>query len=165
MSEVVVRPALPADAGRIATLYAHYVRESTTTFEIDPPGAGELAHRMESVRTLGLPYLVAESGGELAGYGYATQFRPRAAYRFTVEDSVYVAPHLQRRGVGGLLLSRLLEDCRHWGARQVIGAIGGDNPASIGLHTAHGFHVAGVLRRVGWKFDRWLDVTLMQREL
>lgn len=165
MSAGTLRRAMPEDSARVAEIYAPYVRESTATFEVEPPDAVEIERRMDSVQRAGLPYLVAELDGAVAGYGYATPFRPRAAYRFTVENSVYVDARFQRRGLGGLLLRALLDECGRWGARQMVAAIGGENPASVALHQAHGFALVGVLRGVGWKFERWLDVTLMQREL
>lgn len=160
-----VREAEPRDAARIAAIYAPFVLESTVTFEEEPPGAEEILRRMSLVRGLGLPYVVAEVDGVVAGYGYATQFRPRAAYRHTVEHSVYVDAEYHRRGLGGLLLGALVEASKTWGAHQMVAVIGGENPASIALHRAHRFEAVGVLRAVGRKFDRWLDVTLMQREL
>lgn len=165
MSATVVRPARPDDARAVAAIYAPYVRESTATFELEAPEAPEIERRMSAIRSQALPYLVAESGGAVVGYAYATPFRPRPAYRFTIENSVYVDALFQRRGIGGLLLRRLIEECGKCGMRQMIAAIGGSNAGSIALHTANGFVPAGVLRGVGWKFDQWLDVTLMQREL
>lgn len=165
MTEAFVRPADPRDAARIAAIYAVFVLESTVTFETEPPGAEEILRRMAAVHEAGLPYLVVEEGGEIAGYGYATPFRPRAAYRVTVEHSVYVDPVSHRRGFGSALLDALIAACEAWGARQMIAVIGGDHPASVALHRAHGFEPAGVLRSVGWKFNSWLDVTLMQRPL
>jgi L-amino acid N-acyltransferase YncA len=165
MTGCTIRPAASEDVVAVAALYAYFVRTSTATFELDPPDAAEIARRMEAVHQLGLPYLVAEQDRRIVGYGYATQFRPRPAYRFTVEDSVYVDPASARRGIGRQLLTTLIEASRKAGARQMIASIGGENPASVALHAAHGFEPAGILRAVGFKFDQWLDVTLMQRSL
>jgi len=160
-----IRAATTGDASAIAAIYAHYVRTSTATFELDPPSAVEMGRRMTAIYDLGLPYLVAEHEDRILGYAYAAQFRPRPAYRFSVEDSLYVdADHL-RQGIGQQLLKPLIEDCNKAGARQMIAAISGDNPGSIALHAAFGFTHVGVLRRVGFKFEQWLDVTLMQRGL
>jgi phosphinothricin acetyltransferase len=162
---LAVRPARATDAAAIAALYGHYVRTSTVTFELEAPDAAEIARRMDAVQASGMPYVVAEVGGVVAGFGYVGQFRPRAAYRFTCENTVYVAEGMQRMGVGGALLEELLAGARAAGARQMVAVIGGENPASVGLHARFGFEHVGVLRKVGWKFDQWLDVTLMQRAL
>ena len=160
-----IRSATGEDVAAIAEIYAHYVRTSTVTFEFDPPDAAETARRMDAVRELGFPFLVAELDGRVVGYASAKQFRPRPAYRFTAENSIYVAPAHLGRGVGRQLLTALIDGCRNAGARQMIALMVGENPASVAFHAAHGFEHAGVLRSVGFKFDRWLDLTLMQRAL
>lgn len=162
---LLVRMAGVEDVPAIAAIYALYVLMSAATFELDPPDADEVNQRMCSVIESGLPYLVAEVDGVVAGYAYALPFRARGAYRFTVEDSVYVRADYAGRGVGRGLLRELMERCRVAGCRQMIAVIGGVNPASVAMHRAMGFEHVGVLREVGLKFDAWQDVTLMQREL
>ncbi|HEX7159489.1 MAG TPA: GNAT family N-acetyltransferase [Edaphobacter sp.] len=160
-----IRPATAADSAVIADIYAHYVLTSTATLELEPPGTMEIAKRMADVASRGLPYLVAEVDGQIAGYGYAGAFRPRPGYRFTVEDSVYLRPEFGGRGLGRLLLGELIRASKEAGCHQMIGVIGGENLASIAMHRAMGFVDVGVLREVGFKFGNWVDVTLMQREL
>lgn len=162
---LLIRTAGVADVPAIAAIYASYVLTSAATFELEPPGDGELGQRMRSVIEGGLPYLVAEVDGVVAGYAYASAFRAREAYRFTVEDSVYVGVEYAGRGVGRELLKELLARCRVAGCRQMIAVISGVNPASVAMHKSMGFADVGVLREVGYKFDAWQDVTLMQREL
>jgi len=162
---VFVRIAGVGDVPAIAAVYASYVLTSAVTFELESPDAGEIGRRMRSVMEGGLPYLVAEVDGVVAGYAYASPFRAREAYRFTVEDSVYVRAEYARRGVGRELLKELMEGCRVAGCHQVIAVIGGVNPASVAMHAAMGFAHVGVLREVGFKFNAWQDVTLMQRDL
>lgn len=162
----VVRPARDSDVPEIAAIYAHYVRTALATFETDPPDAVEIARRRQEVLARGLPYLVAEMEGCVAGYAYASPYRPRPAYRFTVENSVYVNPAHARKGLGRMLLEELIAGCEAAGCRQMVAVIGGtDNAASIALHEALGFRHVGVLRRVGFKFGRWVDTVLMQRPL
>lgn len=165
MDACVIRPATNEDAGAVAEIYRHYVRTATSSFELDPPDTEEIIRRMEHVRNLGLPYLVAEWNDDVVGYAYATQFRPRLAYRFAVEDSLYVGHDRIGRGIGRQLLIALVDRCRDAGAKRMIAAIGGANPASVALHLAYGFELVGVLQNVGFKFDQWLDLTLMQRPL
>lgn len=160
-----IRSAVVEDAGEIAAIYARYVLASTATFEIETPDAVEIVRRMSVVLSLGLPYLVAEVDGEIAGYGYAGRFRPREAYRFTAEDTVYLRPEFAGRGLGRFLLSELVARAKSAGIRQMVAVIGGENSASVRLHRALGFADVGVLRGVGYKFGEWLDVTMMQREL
>jgi phosphinothricin acetyltransferase len=162
----LIRAARDADIPALAALYGHYVETALATFETDPPDAAELARRRQDVLAYGLPYVVAEADGVLAGYAYATVYRPRPAYRFTVEDSVYVHPAYAGQGLGRLLLGQVIAACAAAGRRQMIAVIGdSDNVASIGLHRALGFQYVGVLRDVGFKFDRWVDTVLMQRGL
>lgn len=163
---MLIRDAVAADFPAIADLYAHWVRHGLGTFEEDPPSAEELAARAAAVTGAGLPYLVAEADRRLAGYAYAAPYRPRSGYRYTVEDTVYVAPHLHGRGVGKALLDRLLVSCEAKGVRQVLASIGdGANQGSMALHRACGFETTGVLRSVGFKHGRWVDVVFMQRAL
>jgi phosphinothricin acetyltransferase len=162
----LVRAAVPADLGAVAVIYAHYVTATVVTFEEDPPSAGQWRQRMDAVTGRELPFLVAEQDGAVLGYAYASPWRPRPAYRHTVEDTVYLSPGHTGRGLGRALLSALLSGCEQAGARQVIAVIAdsGDG-ASVALHRRLGFEPGGRLRRVGYKHGRWLDTVLMQREL
>ena len=163
---VTIRPANTADIPAITGIYAHAVEHGTASFELTPPDETEIARRMQDLMGKSFPYLVAEVDGVLAGYAYAGLYRTRPAYRFTVENSVYVAPDMHRRGIGKRLLEKLIEDCRALGFRQMIAVIGDSNQAaSIGVHKACGFEPAGNLKHVGYKFGRWLDTPLMQRAL
>jgi phosphinothricin acetyltransferase len=163
---IAIRPATPADIPVITSIYAHAVNTGTASFELEPPDEAEMGRRMTALLDGKFPYLIAETGGAVAGYAYASLYRTRPAYRFTVEDSVYVAPDMQRRGVGITLLMALIERCTALGYRQMIAVIGDSNQAaSIGVHRACGFTDAGNLRNIGWKFDRWLDTPLMQLAL
>ncbi|WP_309089414.1 N-acetyltransferase family protein [Phenylobacterium sp.] len=163
---MIVRPAAPHDAEALAAIYGHHVLHGFGTFEITPPGAGWMAAKLADVQGYGLPFLVAELDGRVAGYAYAGPFRPRPGYRFTVEDSVYVAPDMQGRGVGRAVLSAVLQECEALGLRQVIAVIGDSgNAGSIGLHRALGFQDAGVGRGFGFKHGRWVDVVWMQKPL
>ncbi|MGB7264874.1 MAG: N-acetyltransferase family protein, partial [Terracidiphilus sp.] len=166
-SLVEVRTAMPEDAGAIAAIYAPHVRTGTASFEVEPPDAEEILRRRAAILELGHPYLVAEADGEIAGYAYASRFRPRAAYRSTVENSVYVAECFQRRGVATTLMKRLVELCAHAGTREMIAVIGDPsvNAASVGLHRSLGFEHIGVLSGVGEKFGRALDILIMQKSL
>ena len=162
----VIRDASIADIPAITRIYAHAVKTGTATFELEPPDEAEMARRMAALRQGDFPYFVAETAGAIAGYAYASLYRTRPAYRFTVEDSVYVAPDAHRRGIGKALLEKLIEASTALGYRQMIAVIGdSDQAASIGLHKACSFQPAGNLRSVGWKFGRWLDTPLMQRAL
>ena len=162
-----IREATADDLPAIAALYGNEVLNGTATFELEPPGVGEMRGRFDAVRRHGLPWLVAELDGAFAGYAYASPFRPRPAYRYGVEVSVYVEAAARGRGVGRALLEELTDRVRAMGLRHLIGAISDSDSsaASIALHRAAGFRDAGVYRQVGWKFDRWLDVTLMQLDL
>jgi phosphinothricin acetyltransferase len=161
-----VRPATPSDIPAITRIYAHAVMHGTATFELEPPDEAEMARRMVAMLEAGFPYLAAEIGGTLAGYAYAGLYRTRPAYRFTVEDSIYVDPKIHRRGIGRALLKRLIEDCEQRGFRQMIAVIGDSaQTASIEVHRALGFERVGNLENVGFKFGRWLDTVLMQRDL
>jgi L-amino acid N-acyltransferase YncA len=166
MSEISIRPAAATDLTAITRIYADAVRHGTASFEIDPPDQDDMTRRFEDLRDGGFPYLVAEIAGAVAGYAYAGPYRARPAYRFTVEDSIYVAADRQRRGIGRMLLARLIAETGQRGFRQMIAVIGdSDQPASIALHAAAGFRIIGTLAAVGFKFDRWLDSVLMQRGL
>ena len=165
-AEVALRDAAKDDFPAIAGIYARHVRCGTASFEIEPPGVAELIERWRAVSADGLPYLVAETGGEVAGFAYAALYRRRRAYRFTLEHSIYVRRDATRRGVGGLLIEALVERCAALGYRQMIAVIGdSDNAASIGFHKRHGFRHAGTLPAAGYKFDRWVDSVLMIRPL
>ena len=165
-SPLLVRPSTPADLKAIHAIYAHAVQHGTGTFEIDEPSVEEMARRRDDVLSKGLPWLVAEQRDAVIGYAYAGPFRPRPAYRFSVEDSIYLHPDAQGRGVGQLLLAELLARCQAAGARQMLAVIGDSaNHGSTRLHAALGFEPCGLLRAVGWKFERWLDVVLMQRPI
>jgi phosphinothricin acetyltransferase len=163
---MLIRPTLDTDVPRITELYGWHVQHGTGTFELDAPDAAEMGRRRDDVLGKGLPWLVAEDAGRVVGYAYANHFRPRRAYRFCVEDSIYLDPQVAGRGLGRLLLAELLARCEAAGARQVLALIGdAANLGSIGVHRALGFRPAGTLAASGWKFDRWLDVVIMQREL
>ena len=162
----LVRPSTPADLEALRNIYAHAVTQGTGTFELEVPDAAEMSRRRDDVLSKGLPWLVAEAHGSVLGYAYASPFRPRPAYRFSVEDSVYLHPDAQGRGIGRTLLAELVARCQMAGARQMLAVIGdSDNLGSIGVHRALGFERCGLLQAVGWKFGRWLDVVLMQRAL
>ena len=164
---LAIRPAKTSDIPAITRIYAHAVEHGTASFELTPPDEAELARRMTKLLDGGFPYLAAEIAGALAGYAYVAHYRERPAYRQTVEDSVYIAPAMHRRGVGRALLAALIDAAAAGGFRQMIAVIG-DSPkqaASIGLHEATGFRHVGILQDVGFKHDRWLDSVLMQRAL
>lgn len=157
---------MAADLAAIQKIYAREVHQGAASFETSPPGMDLTRQRWQQVRAAGLPYLVAEVDGEIAGFAYALPYRPRPAYRYTVEHSLYVAPGWQRQGVGARLFEVLIGQCEAAGARQMIGIIGDSaNVASIRAHEKAGFERVGTLRNVGWKFDRWLDTVIMQRAL
>jgi phosphinothricin acetyltransferase len=161
-----IRPAAPGDLAAITRIYDHAVRYGTATFEIEPPDQQEIARRCETLRDGGYPFLVAESDGAVAGYAYAGPYRARPGYRWSVEDSIYVAPHVQRHGIGRALLEQLIVDAAAGGFRQMIAVIGDSaNASSIALHRAAGFRPAGTFEHVGFKFGRWIDSVLMQRPL
>jgi L-amino acid N-acyltransferase YncA len=161
-----LRDTVADDLSAITAIYADEVLHGTATFELDPPDTVEMASRLAAVRAQGLPWLTAEIDGRAVGYAYLSPFRLRPAYRYCVELSVYIAPEARGRGVGRLLMQALIDRARALGLRHLIGAIGDSaNAASIGLHKAVGFREAGVWRQTGWKFDRWIDVVLMQLDL
>jgi phosphinothricin acetyltransferase len=161
-----IRPATSDDLPAITRIYAHAVRHGTASFELEPPDETEMARRMAVLLDGGFPYLVYESAGTVQGYAYAGAYRPRRAYRFSVEDSIYIDPAAQGRGIGRALLERLVSEAEARGFRQMIAVIGDSAQApSIALHRAAGFHHIGTLEAVGFKFGRWLDTVLMQRAL
>lgn len=165
-TDVTVRAAAEEDIDAIRSIYAHHVTTGLASFEIKAPTAGEMTDRWRKVIEGGMPYIVAERDGAVVGYAYVTSYRPRPAYRFTVESSVYVAPGLAGAGIGKALLQALIARCGAGPWRQMIAVIGNSgNAASIGLHRSMGFEDVGVLKSVGRKFDQWVDTVLMQREL
>ncbi len=161
-----IRPSTEADLPAITAIYAWHVEHGTGTFELDVPDPAEMRRRRADVLGKGLPWLVAERAGEVLGYAYANHFRPRRAYRFCLEDSIYLADAARGQGVGRLLLAELMARCQAAGARQMLAVIGDSaNAGSIGVHRSLGFEHTGVLKSAGWKFGRWLDVVLMQKAL
>jgi len=163
---ISIRDATDDDLTAIQAIYAHHVKHGLASFEEAPPDIAEIAHRRDTARSSGLPYLVAEQNGAVRGYAYASRFRTRSAYRYTVEDSVYVAPDALGAGIGSALLTELIIRCTGLGFRQMIAVIGDSaNRASIGLHTKHGFAEVGLMRSIGFKFGRWVDGVRMQRPL
>jgi L-amino acid N-acyltransferase YncA len=166
MNPLLVRLGVESDLPAITSIYAWSVLHGTGTFELDPPDLAEMTRRHADVRAKGLPWLVAERNGQVLGYAYANPFRPRPAFRFALEDSIYLHPDACGQGIGRLLLAELMARCTALGARQMLAVIGDSaNHASIALHRGCGFEPAGVLKSSGWKFGRWLDVVLMQRPL
>lgn len=170
MNAPTIRPSRDDDLHAITAVYADNVLHGTGTFEIDPPDLAEMTRRRTDVLTKGLPWLVVEQdighGHEVLGYAYAAPFRARPAWRYTVENSIYLSPRAQRLGLGRLLLAELVAHCTALGVRQMLAVIGDSaNLGSVGVHRACGFETLGVMRSVGWKFDRWLDVVMMQRTL
>jgi L-amino acid N-acyltransferase YncA len=166
MSSLEIRPADAADLPAITEIYEHAVRYGTATFELIPPDLAEMTRRFGVLTEGGYPYFVAGLEGRVIGYAYAGAYRPRPAYRFTVENSVYLEPAIHRRGIGRQLLERLITECETRGYRQMIAVIGdSDNAGSIGVHTRCGFQMIGTHPNVGFKFGRWLDTVMMQRAL
>jgi L-amino acid N-acyltransferase YncA len=166
MTDISIRPATPADLPAITAIYADAVRGGTSSFEIDPPDQAEMGRRMQDLLRDGYPYLVAVRGGALTAYAYAGPYRLRPAFRFTVEDSIYVAPSARRSGIGRRLLDALIAASEERGYRQMVAVIGDSaNIASIELHRHAGFRAAGTFTDAGYKFNRWLDSVMMQRVL
>ena len=166
MSSIPIRPAAGHDIPAITRIYDHAVRHGTASFELEPPDEAEIRRRMGDLVGRGYPYLVAELDGVVAGYAYAGPYRTRPAYRWSVEDSIYIAPQMQRRGVGRALLDHLIGASEACGFRQMIAVIGDSaQTPSIALHEAAGFRLVGTLASVGFKHERWLDSVLMQRAL
>ncbi len=163
---VRLRPAAAGDVPAIAAIYGHHVRTGLASFELEPPDAAEMARRHAAILARGLPFLVADQGGTIAGYAYLDQYRDRPGYRHTLETSVYVAPGATGRGIGGRLLDALIVSATALGHRQVVAVIGDSaNRASIALHARAGFRHVGTLTDVGRKHGRWIDVVIMQRAL
>jgi phosphinothricin acetyltransferase len=162
---VSIRPVQETDADAIAEIYAHHVLHGTASYEIEPPSVDETIAKIRRVTVPGWPFIVAEEDGVVVGYAYATQFRDRAAYRFACEDSIYVAADKARRGIGTILLSALIERSALFGFRTIVAVVGGAEPASIALHESCGFREVGRLKKVGFKFGRWLDSVYLQRDL
>lgn len=162
----VLRPASPADLPQIQEIYAHHVLTGLASFEETAPDLDEMTKRFQALRAAGYPYLVAEDEGRILGYAYAGAYRARPAYRFSVENSIYVRHDLRRGGIGRLLLPALIDAAAARGYRQMIAVIGDSaNAGSIGLHAAFGFSMIGTLPSIGFKFGRWVDSVLMQRSL
>ena len=163
---LTIRPARPGDIPAIAAIYQEAVRTGTASWELEPPTEAEMLKRFETITSGGYSYLVAEMGGSLAGYAYVNAYRPRLAYRYTVENSIYIDPARQGQGIGKRLLQALIDDCARRGFRQMVAVIGdSDNVGSRKLHAALGFTLIGVAPALGYKFGRWLDQVLMQRAL
>ena len=166
MSAIEIRPATEADLPTVTEIYEHAVRFGTATFELIPPDIAEMTRRFEALMQGGFPYFSAALDGSVMGYAYAGAYRPRPAYRFTVENSVYLQPAIHRRGIGQQLLQRLIAECEVRGYRQMIAVIGDSaNAGSIGVHTKCGFAMIGTHPNVGFKFGRWLDTVMMQLPL
>jgi len=161
-----IRPSRDDDIDAITLIYAHHVLHGTGTFEVDPPSVQDMRARRAEVLARGLPWLVAESDNQVSGFAYCNWFKPRPAYRFSAEDSIYLAHHANGQGLGRALLAELTTQAERAGVRKLIAVIGDSgNTGSIGVHRALGFQHVGVLASCGWKFDRWLDVVLMERSL
>jgi L-amino acid N-acyltransferase YncA len=166
IDELSLRDSRDDDLPAVQAIYAHHVMHGTGSFELEPPTLGEMQARRSDVLKNGFPFLVAVSGGTVLGYAYANFFRMRPAYRFTVENSIYLSESACRRGIGKRLLVELMARCEAAGCRQMLAVIGDSaNTGSITLHAACGFRFAGSMRSTGWKFDRWLDTVIMQKEL
>ena len=166
MPAISIRPAEPRDVAAITRIYDHAVRHGTASFELAPPDEAEMARRQKELFAGGFPYIVAEQAAAVVGYAYAGPYRARPAYRWTVEDSIYVDPALHGRGIGRALLERLIAEAERSGFRQMLAVIGDSaNAGSIELHRALGFRMVGTFDNVGFKFGRWLDSVLMQRAL
>ena len=162
----LIRPSRDEDLPAITRIYGHHVLHGTGTFETTPPTLEDMTARRADVLGKGLPWLVVEDGGEVLGYAYGNWFKPRPAYRFSVEDSIYLAPEAAGKGLGRALLAELLAALERAGIRKVMAVIGDStNAGSVGVHTALGFERVGVVKSCGWKFDRWLDIVLMEKTL
>lgn len=163
---LLIRPSRDPDMAAITALYAHHVLHGTGTFETEPPGVPEMTARRADVLSKSLPYLVAELDGELAGFAYGNWFKPRPAYRYSVEDSIYLAPGLQGQGLGRALLAELLARFEAAGIRKVMAIVGDSaNVGSVGLHCALGFAQVGVIEDCGWKLGAWRDIVIFQKTL
>ena len=166
MSQLEIRPTVVGDLPFVTEIYEHAVRFGTATFELDPPDLAEMTRRFHALMDGAFPYFVAVLDGRVVGYAYAAPYRLRPAYRFTVEDSVYLHPAIHRRGIGRQLLQRLIGECEARGFRQIIAVIGDSaNAGSVGVHAKCGFQMIGTHPNVGLKFGRWLDIVIMQLAL
>ncbi len=162
----LIRPSRDEDIPAITAIYAHHVLHSTGTFETEAPGVADMTARRADVLSKGLPYLVAEQDGRIAGFAYGNWFKPRPAYRYSVEDSIYLAPDVHRKGFGRILLAELLARCETAGIRKVMAIIGDSaNAGSVGVHLALGFEEVGKIKSCGWKFGAWRDIVIMQKTL
>jgi len=161
-----IRPSRDEDIPAITAIYAHHVLHGTGTFEIDPPNAADMTGRRADVLARNLPYLVAEKDGEILGFAYCNWFKPRPAYRFSAEDSIYVADAARGMGLGRKLLAALCDTAEQAGVRKLLAVIGDSaNAGSVGVHRSAGFTEIGVMRSVGWKFGAWRDIVLMEKSL
>ena len=162
----LIRPSTEQDVVAITAIYRDHVLHGTGTFEIEPPTAADMSARRADVLAKGLPYLVVEEAGQVLGFAYCNWFKPRPAYRFSAEDSIYMATTAHRQGLGRALLAELSTQAERVGVRKLIAVIGDSaNTASVGLHQALGFSQVGTIAACGWKFDRWLDIVLMEKPL
>ncbi|MEK7345249.1 MAG: N-acetyltransferase family protein [Pseudomonadota bacterium] len=162
----LIRPSRDEDIAAITAIYRHHVLTGTGTFEIDPPSETDMASRRADVLSKGLPYLVVEDEGRVMGFAYCNWFKPRPAYRFSAEDSIYMAANANGKGLGRALLAELCARAERAGVRKLLAVIGDSaNAGSIGVHQSLGFSHVGVLKSCGWKFDRWLDVVMMEKPL
>ena len=162
---VLIRDSVEADVPAIQSIYSYHVLHGTASFELTPPTIDDMRQRRADVVAKDLPYLVAEQNGVVVGYAYVTLYRPRPAYRFTVEDSVYVREGLAGQGIGSLLLAEIIEICTTKGYRQLMAVVGDSSPPSVSLHERHGFTLAGTFKAVGYKFGAWRDTAMLQRAL
>ncbi|MEO5658283.1 MAG: N-acetyltransferase family protein [Polaromonas sp.] len=163
---LLIRPSRTEDVPAITAIYAHHVLHGTGSFETEPPAIDDMAKRRDDVLTKGLPYLVAEHDGQIAGFAYGNWFKPRPAYRYSVENSVYLAPDKYRQGLGRALLAELLARCEAVGIRKVMAIIGDSaNAGSVGVHLALGFTQVGIIENCGWKMGAWRDIVIMQKTL
>jgi phosphinothricin acetyltransferase len=161
-----IRPSQPEDLSAITAIYQHHVLHGTGTFEIEPPSLPDMTARREDVLSKGLPYLVIEENGQVQGFAYCNWFKPRPAYRFSAEDSIYLAPNASGKGWGRLLMAELCRAAEAAGIRKLIAVIGDSrNAGSIGVHSSVGFQSVGVVKACGWKFNRWLDIVMMEKAL
>ena len=163
---VTLRPAQESDMAAISAIYAHHVVHGTGTFEATPPSTSDMLKRWADVQSKGLPWLCAEVDGQVVGFAYANWFRPREAFRFCAEDSIYIAPEMTGLGLGRALLGELMQQCESAGIRKMVAVVGDSaNVSSVGLHEAMGFTSAATLPSCGWKHDRWLDIVILERWL
>jgi len=165
MSEPSFRKFVWSDVPAITAIYRHAVETSVATFDTEAPGEAAMAEKFGHMLELGHPVIIAEAEGKTVGYAYASTYRPRPAYRFTAEDSIYLAPEAQGRGLGSALLGRLMEESKAFGFKQMLAVITAERANSIRLHEKHGFRFIGKYEALGYKFDRWLDIVHMQRAL